>query len=368
MFTEAAGARRRLPAGRPAALRLRDRLRAGDQPDPRQGPASLGSTTAACSQPVLNRSTSRLLDGLLWASTSARRSSTDPRPHRRRCQQAPEHAPWVSRRHGSSGVLLGSGTLELCTKTVNGAVHPARSASGSSCASRSRSRCCASASRSAAPRPGRPAGDQHRLYRAAARPTSSTRRTRGPRSGRRSRSRWTSAVNARAPGPRSCRRQPDRARDDGRAGGNTARPGARVHVRPPELREPAAARDRTSSSASAGRSPVDGSSVRCRADETGCCGVDRLRSSAGWSSAASSASSRHRVPRGESFVAGRSHCPSCGAQIARPRQHPGPLLAAAARALPHLRRARSRPLPADRARRSGCSAVAAYLVLGERRP
>src|SRR5215211_675570 len=24
----------------------------------------------------------------------------------------------------------------------------------------------------------------------------------------------------------------------------------------------------------------------------------------------------HRIPRGEGFVAGRSHCPSCGAQIA----------------------------------------------------
>ncbi len=45
----------------------------------------------------------------------------------------------------------------------------------------------------------------------------------------------------------------------------------------------------------------------------------------------------HRVPRGEGFVTGRSHCPSCGAQIAAYDNVPVLSWVVSARELPQLR-------------------------------
>ena len=56
----------------------------------------------------------------------------------------------------------------------------------------------------------------------------------------------------------------------------------------------------------------------------------------------------HRLPRGENWVSERSRCPECGAQIRAPRQHSDRLVGRAPRALPRLRRADLRALPADR--------------------
>ena len=56
-----------------------------------------------------------------------------------------------------------------------------------------------------------------------------------------------------------------------------------------------------------------------------------------------------RVPRGESVVSPRSHCPGCGHAGAAARQRPGARLAAAQGPLPRLPGADQRPLPARRA-------------------
>ena len=56
----------------------------------------------------------------------------------------------------------------------------------------------------------------------------------------------------------------------------------------------------------------------------------------------------YRLPRGESLVHPRSHCPGCGTPCGAYRQRPGALVAAPARALPLLRRADLRALPARR--------------------
>ena len=57
----------------------------------------------------------------------------------------------------------------------------------------------------------------------------------------------------------------------------------------------------------------------------------------------------HRLPLGENIATGRSRCPGCGATIRGYDNMPGDLVAAAARALPRLRRADRMAVPGGRA-------------------